>query len=125
MPQLDCDSKTMNVLFAKELSVKASGRGVTTVSLCPGLCNTSIFRNSDASFIKRILFMPIIFVLMRSAASGAQNIIQAVVEDEDNLVNGGYYKECELAAEANAKMDKLSKIGQQLWEISENLTGLK
>ena len=119
------DSKMMNVLFAKELSVKVSGRGVTTVSLCPGLCNTSIFRNADASLIKRILFLPLVLMAMRSAASGAQSIIQAVLEDENELVNGGFYKECKLAAEENAKMDELSEIGQQLWEISENLTAVK
>lgn len=120
-----CDSKVMNVLFAKELSVKASGRGVMTLSLCPGWCKTSLARNVDIKFYKKILFLPIMFLFMRSASSGAQNIIQAVVEDENNLVNGGFYKECKLAAEENAKMDDMSEIGQQLWEISENLTGLK
>jgi len=119
-----CDSKLMNVLFAKELSVKASGRGVTTLSLCPGLCNTSIFRNSDASFLKKFLAMPILLLFMRSAASGAQNIIQAVLEDEDTLVNGGFYQECKLSAENNAKFDDMSENGQKLWEISEKLTNL-
>ena len=119
-----CDSKMMNVLFAKELSVKASGRGVTTISLCPGLCSTSIFRNSNASFWKVFIAMPILFLFMRSAASGAQNIIQAVLEDEDTLVNGGFYQECKLSAEENAKFDDMSDIGQQLWGISENLTSL-
>jgi len=119
-----CDSKMMNVLFAKELSVKASGRGVTTVSLCPGLCSTSIFRNSNASFWKIFFSMPILFLFMRSAASGAQNIIQAVLEDEDTLVNGGFYQECKMSAEENAKFDDMSDIGQQLWGISENLTSL-
>ena len=65
------------------------------------------------------------FLFMRSASSGAQNIIQAVVEDEDNLVNGGFYKECKLASVENAKMDDMFDVGGQLWEISENLTGLK
>ena len=61
---------------------------------------------------------------MRSASSGAQNIIHAVVEDKDQLVNGGFYKECRLAVEDNSKMDKMSDLGQQLWELSEKLTGL-
>jgi len=119
-----CDSKLMNVLFAKELSVKASGRGVTTLSLCPGLCSTSIFRNSDATFWKILIAMPILFLFMRSAASGAQSIIQAVLEDEETLVNGGFYEECKLSAEKNAKFDEMSDNGQQLWGISENLTSL-
>ena len=61
---------------------------------------------------------------MRSASSGAQNIINAVVEDKDHLVNGGFYKECRLAVEDNSKMDNMSDVGQQLWELSEKLTGL-
>ena len=47
-----CDSKMMNVLFAKELSVKASGRGVMAVSLCPGWCYTSLARHVDIKFYK-------------------------------------------------------------------------
>ena len=65
------------------------------------------------------------FLFMRSAASGAQNIIHAVVEKEDNLVNGGFYKECKLASDDNSKMDGMSDIGLQLWELSESLTGIK
>ena len=119
-----CDSKLMNILFAKELSVKSSGRGVTTLSLCPGLCNTSIYRNSSASFWKLIFAFPMLLLFIRSAASGAQNIIQAVLEDEDTLVNGGFYQECKLSAENNAKFDDMSENGQKLWEISEMLTNL-
>ena len=65
------------------------------------------------------------FLFMRSAASGAQNIIHAVVEDKDNLVNGGFYKECKLASDDDSKMDGMSDVGMQLWEISENLSALK
>ena len=40
-----CDSKLMNVLFAKELAVRTSGKGVLSVSLCPGWCMTSLARH--------------------------------------------------------------------------------
>lgn len=62
---------------------------------------------------------------MRTAAQGAQNIIQAVVEDEEKLCGGGFYKDCKLASAENAKFDGMSDTGRQLWEISEELTGLK
>ena len=61
---------------------------------------------------------------MRSAASGAQNIINAVVEDADNLVNGGFYKECKLATQENSKIDNMKEVSQELWQLSEELTGL-
>lgn len=38
------NSKMANSLFAKELGRRMSGTGVTTYSVCPGLCETKIFR---------------------------------------------------------------------------------
>jgi len=119
-----CDSKLMNVLFAKELSSRVSGRGVLALALCPGWCATSLARHVDIKFYQKILFAPIMFLFMRSAASGAQNIINAVVEDADNLVNGGFYKECKLATQENSKIDNMKEVSQELWQLSEELTGL-
>ena len=65
------------------------------------------------------------FLFMRSAASGSQSIIHAIVEDQDNLVNGGFYKECKLASDEDGKMDGMADVGMKLWEISENLTSEK
>jgi len=120
-----CDSKMMNALFTKELSVRLAGKGVTSVCLCPGWCYTQLARHVNIPFYKKILFMPIAFMFMRSAARGAQNIIQAVVEEEQNLISGGFYRECRLASKENGKLEEMSEVGLQLWEISENLTGLQ
>ena len=65
---------------------------------------------------------------MRTAAQGAQNIIQAVVEDKDKLLNGGFYKYCKLASTENTKFDAdlmVHDTGSRLWDLSEELTGLK
>ena len=64
-------------------------------------------------------------MFMRTAAQGAQNIIQAVVEDEDKLLDGGFYKDCKLASAENAKFDAMSVTGRRLWELSEELAGLR
>lgn len=120
-----CDSKMMNALFTKELSVRLAGKGVTSVCLCPGWCYTQLARHVNIPFYKKILFLPIAFMFMRSAARGAQNIIQAVVEEEQNLISGGFYRECKLASKENAKLEEKSEVGLQLWEISEKLTGLQ
>lgn len=120
-----CDSKLMNALFTKELSVRLQGKGVTSVCLCPGWCYTQLARHVHIPFYKKILFMPIAFLFMRSAARGAQNIIQAVVEEDQNLVSGGFYKECKLAAKENSKLEDMAETGMQLWEISEKLVGLQ
>jgi len=120
-----CDSKLMNALFTKELSVRLQGKGVTSVCLCPGWCYTQLARHVHIPFYKKILFMPIAFLFMRSATRGAQNIIQAVVEEDQNLVSGGFYKECKLAAKENSKLEDMAETGMQLWEISEKLVGLQ
>jgi len=120
-----CDSKRMNALFTKELAVRLQGKGVTAVCLCPGWCYTQLSRHVHIPMYKKILFMPIAFMFMRSAARGAQNIIHAVVEEDQNLVSGGFYRECQLAAKENSKLEEMSDIGMQLWEISEKLTGLQ
>lgn len=120
-----CDSKLMNVLFSKELSERTAGLGLRTVSVCPGWCKTELARHVGIKFYQKILFLPIAFLFMRTAAQGAQNIIQAVVEDEDKLLSGGFYKDCKLASAENAKFDAMSVTGRRLWELSEELTGLR
>jgi len=120
-----CDSKLMNALFAKELAVRLQGKGVSTVALCPGWCYTQLARHVHIPAYKKILFMPFAFMFMRSAWRGAQNIVQAVVEDDQNLISGGFYKECKIATKENTKLDDMSDTGLQLWEISQKLTGLQ
>jgi len=120
-----CDSKLMNALFTKELAVRLQGKGVSTVALCPGWCYTQLARHVHIPVYKKLLFMPFAFMFMRSAWRGAQNIVHAVVEDDQNLVSGGFYKECKIAAKENSKLDEMADTGLQLWEISQKLTGLQ
>jgi len=120
-----CDSKLMNALFTKELAGRTAGRGVTAVCLCPGWCYTQLARHTNIPTYKKLLFLPIAFMFMRSGARGAENIVQAVVEDEQQLVSGGFYRECKLAAEEEVKLTAMAETGRQLWDISERLTGLQ
>lgn len=117
-----CDSKLMNALFVKELAVRTQGRGVTAVCICPGWCYTELARHVGMPLYKKLLFAPIAFMFMRSAARGAQNIINAVVEEEQALTHGGFYRECKLAQAEEVKLSSLQDLQQQLWEVSERLT---
>ena len=47
------------------------------------------------------------------------------MEDKEKLYAGGFYKDCKLASAENAKFDGMSDTSRQLWELSEELTGLK
>ena len=50
-----CDSKLMNVLFSKELSKRVEGRGLSTVSVCPGWCKTELARHSGIKFYQELI----------------------------------------------------------------------
>jgi len=117
-----CDSKMMNGLFARNLSERMSGTGIMAVAVCPGFCFTSLARHTDYPTWKKVLLAPLFFMIMRSAARGAENIIQAVLEEDEELVPGGFYRECKIAPEENAKLEGLGDVGIRLWDISESLT---
>jgi len=116
-----CDSKLMNALFTKQIAERHGGTGMMALCVCPGFCYTQLSRNVGIPLYKKILFLPIAFVFMRSAARGAHNIIFAAVEDQNKLVNGGFYRECKVSAEDTKRLDDMQASGQNLWKISEKL----
>jgi len=113
------DSKLMNALFTKELAVKRPE--LTVVSVCPGWCRSELGRHVPLSFAKKMVFSIIKFLFQRSSAEGAQNIIQAVVEKKEMLVNGATYRECLFAEEENWKLDSMESARLELWSRSEKL----
>jgi len=115
-----CDSKLMNALFVKKLAER-TGPQLTSVACCPGFCKTELGRFVQISFIKKILFLPIMVLIMRSAKRGAHNIIHGAVEDTDKLVNGGFYRECKLSVEDQDRLNGMEEACTKLWQISEQL----
>lgn len=120
-----CDSKMMNALFARELGSRLGETGVKCVTVCPGWCYTNLARHVKVSFLKKVLFVPFACMFMRSASRGSHNILQAVLEDSDKLVQGGFYRECKIAEAENNKIKNMKEVGGKLWNISEKLVGLE
>lgn len=122
-----CQSKLANVLFARELSKKLEGTGVTCNSLHPGLVRTELgrhFNNTDTAWntVKYALAWPILKVVFKSPPKGAQTSIYCCVAPELTDVTGKYFADCAVKEEsAAAKSDEDAK---RLWELSVNLTGL-
>lgn len=116
-----CDSKLMNALFTKEL---AGRTGLTAVCCCPGFCYTQLSRNVNMPTYKKILFLPIMFLFMRSAARGAHNTIHAAVETTDKLTNGGFYRECCLSDVDETRLNNMVEERKQLWDKSKELCNL-
>lgn len=114
------DSKLMNGLMAKELSAKFGD--VDIVAVCPGWCKSNLSRNVPMAWWKKCLFAPIAFMFMRSSERGAQNILDGVLADE--LVSGGFYRECKIAQKETEKIENLSETSSALWNLSMDLAGL-
>ena len=116
-----CDSKLMNVMFTKELVKRFPG--VNGYAICPGWCKSDLARNVYIPWYKKCLMLPFVFMFMRTAFQGAQNILYASLEDPEKLVNGGFYRDGCLQAE-DAKVNESADANAKLWEISAQLVKL-
>ena len=56
---------------------------------------------------------------------GSNNIAYLGLEDKDKLVNGGFYRDGKIEEKENLKLDSMSDVGEELWKLSEKLSGLK
>jgi len=116
-----CDSKLMNALFTKELAART---GLPTMCCCPGFCYTQLSRNVSMPTYKKILFLPIMVMFMRSAARGAHNIIHGAVEPLNNLTSAGFYRECVVSTEDETRLNSMQEEMAKLWTRSEQLCGI-
>lgn len=118
------DTKLMNGLFVKTLAHKFPSE-IQAYAVCPGWCKTELARYLNMSFFKKLIILPIAFLFMRSAAQGSHNIAYLGLEDKDKLVNGGFYRDGKIEEKENSKLDSMSDVGDELWKLSEKLSGLK
>ena len=52
-------------------------------------------------------------------------LVRTVVEDEDKLVPGGFYRDNKVTVPEAAKLDGLAEMQVRLWQESEQLTEAK
>ena len=120
-PRGYCDTKLMNGLFAKQLA--SNEKNITTVAVCPGWCKTNLARNVSIPIYKRLLFLPFMFMFMRTSNQGANNIIYCAIQDVSQLQGGGFYRDGAILEKENSKLETLKNEGvsQKLWLLSERL----
>eukprot|EP00058_Branchiostoma_floridae_P027906 XP_002613397.1 hypothetical protein BRAFLDRAFT_118764 [Branchiostoma floridae] len=121
-------SKLANVLFTKELDRKLKDSGVTTYSLHPGVINTELSRNMDAAFGWGFtLLSPVLSAAVRlfgkSVQQGAQTTIHCAVTEGLEGFSGQYFADC--APKVPSKKAQDDETARRLWEISEQMVGLK
>lgn len=74
------NSKLCNFYFARELYK----RGFDAHVLCPGLCHTDFFRDYQPKWYHYVAFAPVVWLMLRSAEQGAQNLIHAATDNQNS-----------------------------------------
>ena len=104
-----CFTKLANVIHSKFLAKNFPQ--ITSASLHPGVVYSDIWDKTEGVF-KCIIncLKPFSYIFMKNEKMGAQTTVYLAYEDNENITNGGYYKDCaELEPEGivhNQGMDK-------------------
>lgn len=110
------NSKLANFYHARELYK----RGFDTHLLCPGLCHTDFFRDYNPRWYHYVLFAPVIWLMLRTAEQGSQNIVFCATDnintDEINPATGYFVRSLK---QTKSKVQFDDKIGARLWTESE------
>lgn len=115
-------SKLANILFARELSKRLVGTGVTVNSCHPGVVVTGLIRQFfDIGMIKTVL-EPVLRQFLQTSKEGAQTSIYLSVDPEVEKISGKYFGNLhEQEVSDDAKDDELACW---LWKKSEELLSL-
>jgi len=113
-------SKLANILFAQELNKRMSQYGITAGSLHPGLVDTGLFKhdqtaNTFLSFSKWLH-------LAKTPQQGAATTMYVALHPNAEKIGGKYFSDC---AEASPWHCSDVQAPSKLWDLSEELVGLK
>lgn len=111
------NSKLANILFTFELARRLEGTGVTANCLHPGGVGTNLFRELP-KFLQALIKL-----VTLSAERGARTSIYLASSPEVEGVTGKYFARRKEAKSSDASRNKEAAL--QLWELSEELTGLQ
>ncbi|XP_068437614.1 retinol dehydrogenase 11 [Clinocottus analis] len=113
-------SKLANILFTRELSKRIEAQGVMAYSVDPGMVNTEITRHLGNPIVTISKTMSFLF---KTPAEGAYTTIYCAVTPENEMVTGGYYKDCAFAETSRAGQDDGTAL--KLWAVSCQLLGIR
>ncbi|WP_420819763.1 oxidoreductase [Paenibacillus monticola] len=134
-------SKTANVLFAVELDKRGKKHGVRAFSLHPGSILTDLARNLSDAELRSMGALddagqPISAELtthMKTVQQGAATSIWCATNQQLEGKGGVYCEDCDIAEIVPVDSEKKegvrswaidSQFAEQLWKLSENLTGV-
>ncbi|XP_034717487.1 retinol dehydrogenase 12 [Etheostoma cragini] len=112
-------SKLANILFTRELAKRTEALGVMVISVDPGMVNTEITRHLRRPLVG---ILKMFSSLLKTPAEGAYTTIYCTVTPENQLLTGGYYKDCASAESSRAGQDDGTAL--KLWAVSCHLLGI-
>ncbi|RKI38551.1 SDR family oxidoreductase [Corallococcus sp. AB004] len=114
------NAKLSNILFSRGLTKRLAGTQVTANALHPGAVATGFGHNSQG-FFKHLIKLASPFML--SPEKGARTSIYLASSPEVAGVSGEYFIKCRKAKPSSAARDEA--LAERLWQVSEELTGVK
>ena len=115
--QTYCNTKLFNILFSSELARRLEGSHVTSNALHPGVIGSNLWRTMPGP----MRFLANLFMI--KAERGARSSIYLSSSAEVMQVSGKYYFDNCNQVEPSATAKNV-ELQQELWAISEKLTGL-
>lgn len=110
------DSKLANFYMGREMYRK----GYDVHVLCPGLCHTDFFRDYDPHWYHYVLFAPVVWLMLRSAEQGAENIVHCATDnvntEQKNPATGYFVRSLR---QDKSKFAFSDEVSERLWAESE------
>ncbi len=113
-------SKLANILFTYELARRTEATGVTANCCHPGLVATGFNKNNGA--MMRVA-MTLVRPFQKSAVRGAETLVYLSSSPEVENRTGGYFVDCREVRSPEASYDL--ETARRLWDLSEEMTGLR
>jgi len=113
-------TKLANIMFTYELAERLSATGVSANCLHPGSVGTNFGQNNRGPMA---LFFRTFKPFMRSAEQGADTLVWLASSPEVDGISGKYFFDRKEIEAKSVAYDPAAR--RRLWEISEELTGLK
>ncbi len=113
-------TKLANIMFTYELAEILKGTYVTANCLHPGAVSTNFGKNNSGPMT---LFFRLAKPFMRSPEQGADTLIWLASSPDVDGVSGKYFSDRKEIEAKKVAYDPAAR--RTLWEISEDLTGLK
>ena len=113
-------TKLANIMFTYELAERLNGTGVTATCLHPGSVGTNFGQNNKGPMA---LFFRTFKPFMRSSEKGADTLVWLASSPEVEGISGKYFFDRKEIEARKVAYDPTAR--RRLWEISEELTGLK